>query len=230
VEKAYPEDEAVMTTSFALEGAQHLLNEGIYEKRFGATTQLELKIPFGAQELPNGWRAGLGDVSLGVKQVLHHSLERGTILSLGAEVTTPTGNRAAEIGAGTWIGEVFVAAGKMLPRDAFVQGIAEVELPASTSRAERETGFGIAAGKTWTAANWGRTWTPMVELLAARELEAGAAIAWDVVPQLQVSLSTRQHLLANVGARIPLNQSGRSTQLLVYILWDWFDGGFFDGW
>jgi hypothetical protein len=22
----------------------------------------------------------------------------------------------------------------------------------------------------------------------------------------------------------------RSTRLLVYLLWDWFDGGFFEGW
>jgi mono/diheme cytochrome c family protein len=230
VEKAYPEDEAVMTISFAPEGAQRVLNEVVYEKRFGPTTQLELKVPFGAQELPGGWRSGLGDVGLGVKQVLHHSLERGSILSLGAEVKTPTGSTEAAIGTGTWIGEVFLAAGKILPRDAFLQLLVDAEVPASTSRAEREAGFALALGKTWSVGNWGRTWTPMIELLAARELERSATIAWDVVPQLQVSLSTRQHLLANVGIRIPVNETARSTQLLVYILWDWFDGGFFDGW
>jgi hypothetical protein len=52
-----------------------------------------------------------------------------------------------------------------------------------------------------------------------------------VVPQLQVSLNTRQHVLLNAGVRLPLTDADvRSSQLLVYVLWDWFDGGFFAGW
>jgi hypothetical protein len=70
-----------------------------------------------------------------------------------------------------------------------------------------------------------------VELLAARELASGHAIEWDAVPQVQVTLSTRQHVRANVGARVPLTDRGpRRTQVLVYLLWDWFDGGLFEGW
>ena len=54
---------------------------------------------------------------------------------------------------------------------------------------------------------------------------------WELVPQIQISLNTRQHLLVNVGVRVPLNQrDGRHTQLLVYFLWDWFDGKLRDGW
>jgi hypothetical protein len=48
---------------------------------------------------------------------------------------------------------------------------------------------------------------------------------------MQVTLSTRQHIMANAGVRIPVNQrEGRSTQAMVYLLWDWFDGGFLTGW
>jgi hypothetical protein len=37
--------------------------------------------------------------------------------------------------------------------------------------------------------------------------------------------------MLNIGVRTPLNaRSGRPTQLLVYFLWDWFDGGLRDGW
>jgi hypothetical protein len=37
--------------------------------------------------------------------------------------------------------------------------------------------------------------------------------------------------MANFGVRIPLNDADvRQTELIVYILWDWFDGGFFEGW
>ncbi len=71
----------------------------------------------------------------------------------------------------------------------------------------------------------------MLELLAARDLESGAATHWDLVPQMQVTLNKRQHLMINVGVRFPLNDRlGRSTQVITYFLWDWFDGGLRDGW
>jgi hypothetical protein len=78
---------------------------------------------------------------------------------------------------------------------------------------------------------WGRAWSPMIELLAARELESGAPVEWDALPQLQVSLSTRQHVLVSVGVRMPLSQrSERQSSVMAYLLWDWFDGGFLSGW
>jgi hypothetical protein len=37
--------------------------------------------------------------------------------------------------------------------------------------------------------------------------------------------------MLNIGTRIPVNNSGqRNTQILFYLLWDWFDGGLRDGW
>ena len=71
----------------------------------------------------------------------------------------------------------------------------------------------------------------MAELLAKRDLEGGAPVALDIVPQIQISLNTRQHVLANVGVLIPATETtGRSARLLAYVLLDWFDGGFFEGW
>jgi hypothetical protein len=62
-------------------------------------------------------------------------------------------------------------------------------------------------------------------------MRSGAMTHWDVVPQLHVTLSTRQHLRANVGARVPMNnRAGRSTQVLGYFLWEWFNGGLTTGW
>jgi len=30
---------------------------------------------------------------------------------------------------------------------------------------------------------------------------------------------------------VPLNdRSGRNTQFMIYVLWDWFDGGLTEGW
>lgn len=51
------------------------------------------------------------------------------------------------------------------------------------------------------------------------------------IPQLQVTLSRRQHVLLNVGVRIPLTHTGaRPTRVATYLLWDWFDGGLLEGW
>ena len=38
-------------------------------------------------------------------------------------------------------------------------------------------------------------------------------------------------LLANVGVRFPLTQTeGRNPRVEFLLLWDWFDGGLFEGW
>ena len=64
----------------------------------------------------------------------------------------------------------------------------------------------------------------MLEVLGAHPF--GAPTDWDLVPQLQVSLSGLQHVLVNVGLRIPVKQpESRARTLMVYLLWDWFDGG-----
>jgi hypothetical protein len=89
-----------------------------------------------------------------------------------------------------------------------------------------------AIGKTFAENHGnGRIWTPMVELLSAHDLVSGAKTNLDVVPQMQVSLSKRQHILASLGVRTPVNNtSGRQTQVMFYLLWDWFDGGLREGW
>ena len=71
----------------------------------------------------------------------------------------------------------------------------------------------------------------MVEVLAARELASGKNILFDVVPQIQVTLNKRQHIRFNVGVRVPLNETAdRNLAVMGYLLWDWFDGGLFEGW
>ena len=97
---------------------------------------------------------------------------------------------------------------------------------------EDEALFRAALGKTWTVdAPFGRTFTPMLEVLAARELATGERTQWDLVPQLQVSLNKRQHVLGALGIRQPITDRGnRQTELVIYLLWDWFDGGVLQGW
>ena len=228
-EKAFPENEAVYTAT--IDGGS-FGNEFLYERRLGARTQWEVVVPVDVQESETaGWNRGLGDLALALKRVVHHSLEAGRILSIAAEVVFPTGKEQLGLGKGVTVFEPFVAFGQILPSDSFIQAQAGLELSSNRGTAPNETFWRAAYGRTFMQRGYGRSWTPMIELLGAHEWDAGEGAHWDVVPQVQVSLSRRQHILLNAGVQIPMNdRSGRSTRFISYLLWDWFDGGFFDGW
>ena len=231
-EKAFPENEAVWTATANATGRAHLGNELLYEQRLGARTQYEVVIPVLAQRGDaDGWNRGLGDVAFALKHVLTHSAARGHILSAAGELILPTGKESLGLGSGTTIFEPFVAVGQLFPADSFVQAQAGAELPFDTARAGREVFWRVAVGKTFTQGRFGRAWSPMVEWLAARELEDDARVHWDVVPQMQITLNRRQHIMVNVGVRMPVNdRAGRGTRVITYFLWDWFDGGLLEGW
>jgi hypothetical protein len=230
-EKAFPENEVVVTTSVAAGGSGSIGTEFLYEQRIGARGQYELVVPVELQESNGGsWERGLGDVAVAFKQAVMHSLRRGSILSVGGEVILPTGKETEGLGGGATVFEPFAAFGQILPRDSFLQVHGGFEIPVGHEGAN-EAFWRAAAGRTFVENRWGRAWTPMLELLGARELEEGAPTDWDLVPQLQVSLSRRQHILLNAGVRVPVaNRNGRHSTVIAYLLWDWFDGGFFDGW
>lgn len=231
-EKAYPEDEAVLTTSVGTGSDRSVTNQFLYERRVGARSQFEIAVPLAAHRAADGaWQHGLGDVAVAVKHTLAHSLTRGSILSVTGEVVLPTGKEAQELGKGTTVFEPFLTYGQLLPRNAFVHAQAGAELPADRGAAEREGFWRIAAGRTFEQRGFGRAWSPMLELLGARELESGARTDWDILPQVQVTLSRRQHVMINGGVRIPLTGRGeRHAEVLTYFLWDWYDGGLLEGW
>jgi len=71
----------------------------------------------------------------------------------------------------------------------------------------------------------------MFEFLAARDLVDHAKTDWDVLPQMQVTISKRQHIRVDLGVRIPVNNTpGRPIQAVFYVLWDWQDGRLNEGW
>jgi mono/diheme cytochrome c family protein len=229
-EKAFPEDEAMFVTSVATGGTGEVANTMIYEKRVGARSQIEVIVPFSSLEAEaGGWTTNIGDIALGAKSTLFHNRGSGTIFSVGAEVGLPTGNEDRGFGSGHTTVEGFLAFGQSLPGEGFFQ--AQTGLGVPTNGAAKEAFWRLVAGKTFTAPNFGRAWSPMVELVAARELADGEASLWDIVPQFQVTLSRRQHIRAAFGVQVPLNErESRHTQILAYFLWDWFDGGLFSAW
>jgi mono/diheme cytochrome c family protein len=239
-EKAFPENETVWATTFTGRGERSVGNELIYERRLGVRNQIEVNAPIVFQEVATGapasgevsqtWNHGLGDVAVAFKRTVYASMRTGRIAAAGMEVALPTGKEQLGLGNGYSVFEPFAMWGQILPHNSFLQMHGGVELPSDSAKGTRETYLRTAVGTILAQdRGFGRAWSPQLEVLWARP-EHGAS-EWDIVPQVQVTLSKIQHVRVAAGARIPVTQrEERHTQALVYLLWDWFDGGFFEFW
>jgi mono/diheme cytochrome c family protein len=230
-EKAFPENEALMTTAYEAGDGGSLAHSLVYERRVGARGQYEVEVPIELRKSGGDWTRGLGDIAVAYKHVVFDSARRGSILSAGIEALLPTGKETSGLGGGVTRLEPFAAYGQILPREAFFHVQTGFDGSTNHDVADDETFVKGALGQSFSQANGVRIWTPMVELAGVRELSEGQPTQWDVVPQIQITLSPRQHVIVNLGARLPLNErADRSRTLLFYFLWDWFDGGLLEGW
>lgn len=226
--KAFPEDEAVVRVTSQ---SGNVTTKVVYERRFGPLNQWEIAVPVASIENAAGGRStGIGDIALGYKRVLTHSYDKGRIVSASAEVKLPSGRESKGLGDGVAVFEPFVTYGQMLRGDGFIQAQAGVGIPLESGH-DSESFWRVAVGKSFTQGRFGRYWSPMVELLAARPLVSGSKIEWDVLPGMQITLNARQHVRIAGGVRVPVTDTDhRKKSVLVYLLWDWYEGGFFQGW
>jgi len=231
-EKAFPESEVVWTTGFTARGAKAVGNQVVYEHRIKQRSQYEVTIPIDFQQsAPSaGWVKGLGDVELALRRSFWASVDHAAIFAAGGAVTVPTGKEDRGLGSGVTVWEPFAMFAKGIGANGFVQVHGGIEVPADTTRRPRETFLRGVYGYTYAVDHgFGRSWTPMAEVVTARE--SGGELEVDVVPQMQVSLSKLQHILLSVGVSVPATErAGRHPQFLTYFLWDWFDGGLFQYW
>src|SRR6266851_3248808 len=143
-EKAFPEDETVITTTVGAHHAPNVTNELVYEHRVG----------------------------VGLKHVLFAS--HRSIFSAQGELVMPTGNEAKGLGSGVTIVEAFASYGQILPAAMFLQAQAGTEQPTSTDVKPRAVFGRVAVGKSFRQElGLGRLWSPMLELVADRDLEDG---------------------------------------------------------
>lgn len=226
--KAYVEDEAVLIVDSPISEEATTNTALVYEKRFGAANNFEIKLPWhDVWSEPN--RHGFGDMALSVKRSIIRNDKTGSIVSLVGEVILPTGDEGSGFGNGFTVLEPFAAYGQLLPGDFFFQSQFGAEIPLKEDH-EVELLYRGALGRTFIG-SMGRAWSPMVGFLGANALEQGATPSFHVVPQLHVTLNTRQHIMLVMGAKVPVTDfSDEPVQARVTLLWDWFDGGFFEGW
>ena len=232
-EKAFPEDETVITSSFNVHGAPGITNTVIYEKRIGAVGQIEAAVPYNFAHDTGSWVSGIGDITLGYKRKLFHSARSGSIFSVGGEINAPTGDAAKGTGVGSTVFEAFVAYGQLLPGYSFLQVQTGTEQPAHPDQVPRAYYLRTAIGKSFRTGDrgLGRIWSPAAEFIADRDFVTGAKTNWDVIPQVQIPISKRMHILGSIGLRIPINNTAeRAKQLMFYLLWDYVDGTLRQGW
>lgn len=231
-EKAFPENELVFSVSAATGQPRRIEPRVDYEHRLGKRALYEISVPLSFEQSASGqWDRGIRNLNFAYKYAFYDSVTRGTIAAAGGEVILATEREAGERGHRQTVFEGFVAVGQALPRGGFVQFHAGFERPAGDGVEPNSAYWRTAVGRTFKQNTWGRLWTPMVEVLGARRFAADAPVEWDLVPQMQVSLSVFQHVRVSVGARLPVTtRQTRSKSLVVYLLWDWFDGGLFELW
>lgn len=231
-EKAYPEDEEVISTSVNARGAPGVETHIVHEQRFGQKNQIEVDVPFNFQDQSRTWYGGIGDATLGVKRVLFSNLRAGSIFALQGSVLIPSGSRTRGFGSGSTTFETFAAYDQLFKTNTFIQTQFGADLPRHTDIAPQSIFFNTAIGQTLASAHGlGRAWSPMMEFVAQRDLVDSAKTDWDVLPQMQVTISHRQHIRGDLGVRVPVtNTFGRPIQLQLYFLWDWQDGKLTEGW
>jgi mono/diheme cytochrome c family protein len=230
-EKAYPEDEVVLLSSVNSDGSGASTHV-IYEQRFGKKNQIEVDVPFEFAKEHSTWYGGVGDATLGVKRVLFSNLDWGSILGLFGGVNVPTGNKTRGFGSGVTTFEMFTSYDQLFRTNTFIETQFGALLPHNTAVAPQSIFFSSAIGQMIAPQHGlGRLWSPMMEFVSTHDLVDSAKTDWDVIPQMQVTLSRRQHVRANVGVRVPFtNTAGRSTAVMFYVLWDWQDGKLAEGW
>ncbi|HET7348721.1 MAG TPA: cytochrome c [Acidobacteriaceae bacterium] len=230
-EKAFPEKEFVVSAEVNATGARGWTTHFIHEESFGPKGQLEIDLPWDYQQFNGHSYSHTGDMTIGWKQVMFASLRTGSILALQGGILPPTGSTKLG-GSGTTVFEPFLAFDQLFPTNTWIQFQMGSDLPRHPNITAQSLFFNTAFGQTWTQDHGlGRQWSPMLELVGSRDLVDGAKTDWDVVPEMQVTISKRQHIRFDAGVRKPFTDTtGRPTQVLFYVLWDWQDGMFWRGW
>jgi mono/diheme cytochrome c family protein len=230
-EKAFPEDELVVSTAVNASGAPGLETHFIHEQAFGTKGQLEVDVPWDYQDQNHSWNSHVGDITFAWKQVMYSNLHTGSIFALQGGILPPTGSTKLG-GNGTTVFEPFAAFDQLFRSNTWVQFQMGADLPVHPDITPQSLFWYTTLGQTLAPDHrLGRQWSPMVEFLATRDLVDGAKTNWDVMPEMQVTVSPRQHIRADIGVRAPFtNTVGRVPQVYFYVLWDWAEGHFWNGW
>ncbi len=175
-EKAFPENEAVLTTTIDASGA------GQRRQRDSVRAAVRRPQPVrdrraaaaAGHARDGGWQRGLGDVAVAVKRVLSHSLETRQHLQRRrrGRAADGQGERRARQGRHDLRAVRRVRPDPAARRLSPAAGRRRAARP-TRARAGNEAFWRAALGKTFTEGRFGRAWSPMVELLGRARARGG---------------------------------------------------------
>jgi mono/diheme cytochrome c family protein len=226
--KAFPEAEVVMKTKVVPDEGETEM-EFVYENRIGPRFQYELEFPLRPKATNERYGAGIGDVVVSGKYVLSFDRARMRILSAGLEAALPTGSEGKHLGSGTTVFTPFLAFGKAFGSTVFQTKVA-AEFPVNTTRASRTIRYALAV--SLPPIGFSRTgYVPTLELTGVWNPDNQSRTE-TVVVGVSKALNRLGHVIASAGMGIPLEPRGapRPKQFRAYLLWDFGDGPFWQGW
>ena len=224
--KAFPEDEWVWKQRYTgQDGDNAWKNTLEYEFRVGQRGQGIVEVTHEVE----GDKSEFGHLEPGFKYVLMHDTSTGFILTGAAQVGVPLNSDA------NWEFLPYLAFGKILSPNWVLQGSGRLKFDLEDSDGSSAELAGIAH---WVHTDWGRALFPALELVAEVPFERGSgpdrkdAVQWSVLPQARIGLNKRGNIALNVGVELPVNDRDDryDWRAYVYFIWDFADGGLFDGW
>jgi mono/diheme cytochrome c family protein len=229
--KAFPEDEWVWKQRWAdLDGKDTWKHTLEYEFRIGQRGQGILEATYERTSYDaGGSEADFGHLEPGFKYVLKHDKRAGFILTGAAQVGVPLNSGA------NWEFLPYLAFGKILSPNWTLQGSGRLKFDLEDSDASSAEFAGIVH---WVHTDRGRAVFPGLEVVAEVPFERGSgpdrkdAMQWSVLPQARFGLNKRGNIALNAGLELPLNDRDDryDWRAYVYFIWDFADGGLFDGW
>ncbi|MEE4238964.1 MAG: cytochrome c [Anderseniella sp.] len=223
--KAFPEDEWVWKQRYTgQDGDDAWKNTLEYEFRIGERAQGILELTHEVK----GNEEDFGHLEPGVKYVLLHDQQAGFILTSAAQVAIPLNSDA------NWEFLPYLAMGKILSEKWTLQSSARLKFDMEDS----DEGSAEFAGVVhYVHTDYGRAVFPGLELVAEVPFDRGDepdradAVQFSIVPQARIGLNKRGNIALNAGVEWPLNDNDRyDWQVYLYLIWDFADGGFFEGW
>ncbi|NIS91435.1 MAG: c-type cytochrome [Woeseiaceae bacterium] len=215
--KAFPEDEVVYVGRYTEQDGDNAFKQVLeYEKRIGKAGQ-------GIVELVHereGSVSELAEAEIGYKHAV--SFSRSHVLSAAAVVAIPIeADGDGEL-------QTYLAYGKVLSPSWIFQSSLRLKFPfegASDGEAE------LAGIVHYVHSPWPRRVFPALEIVATNPFRSSNGdLEWTAMPQVRIGLTRGGHVALNLGVEFPLSDQSWDQRYYMTLLWDFADGGFFQGW
>lgn len=217
VKKAFPEDEVVYKGRFTnQDGEDAYKNVVEFEKRVGKRGQAIVELVHNSQ----GSVSELSEAEIGYKHALsygkRHILSGAAVLAIPVEAD----------GDGEL--QTYLAYGAEISPSWTLQSSFRLKFPldkASNGEAE------LAGIVHYVHSPWPRRVFPALEMTATQPFRSrNGDLEWTAMPQVRIGLTRGGHVAMNLGVEIPLSDQSWDNRVYLTLLWDFADGGFFQGW